>query len=1520
MGCVSKQVFKHFAEFECDRKLFLDLGESDPQWLSPLRELAADPWAAGTTRSGLAMLGKAYERDVYELLTRNRNARYQASMGAVDKVTEAELSPPRLQELHNELTAPGAPTELYLIEHAWTTPTRFVERIFGVSEDTALPLLGKLGALRPDVLVLSSAHAHSQEPIEALEPDGTLRALSHAEHHTRVGITVLDVKHTHEQGVGRGHLIELLYYALALSEYLQKNNLNAHFFVHVDGHGIVPKREITELARLTHESPVTLAVPMVWRDTVHLFESVQKRVQWLWARAPMAVDSVSAKIQAGCGRCPYLEDCKQTHMPTESPEGWDLGLISYLRPDTAEQLRALDFRSVGDVARGVRDITMGSTPAPLYAEIASLELKAKALANQTELTATPENSAGQRMFSIAVPKYTGIDLFFDVESDPTHEVVFALGFLLRISSSPGAAYVAYHNAWWAFWREALTSKEPLAYADLDAALDPGLVSGEAAQRHKSYALFADALRRLHKTSGGKLDVVLAGETKGEHTFATARLVYDYAYVNSDSGNRGGGNRGERKVAERAVVQLFDLLALSQVYEDHVGAMQVTTREDGTSSSWVKGPGFAGFYWSHEQLTHVQDLLERHMPALLEEPKLRDQFLALLDWLAPSDSGVANAMQHRKVFDLREFVEGSVGLPEIINVTWHGIDSKLDPTGKNQYSRRYWAEHFNYMDFAVWHEYLEEEDSNLQREQLDKIVTEIRRKLRGLRKIFDHYRQSTRELIGRNRSQPVTQRDLRAAALAKDMHALAQVWFLYSRLGAAIEDLSTEHARTTFPSRSIAKLEAAEASDLAVDMLTKRFTLRLCGLSTNAKFSEGSHVSLVSDDRRDFTSGQASAYELKIVAMVWRASTQSFELTLEPGSYKTHPLLSGELGVEDGPWFLYETSGDLWSDRLRKLLSRHEVGKSWLGHKLSLDWTLGTENSLQKPSTFEVTAPSVYLFAPALLPTPTPMALPLKTTQHPPPDASQTEAIAFALSSTISCIQGPPGTGKSQTIAALLDEFLLRHEGPARVLVTAFSYPAMLVVLDKIRRATDAHGNPTRAAKTQLVYLRSASRDAIADEPGLAHVFDLVLTSATQMQLDGAKLSRTGKRLDSHLSADFILFANAFSLTKLAEPSKAGKYDYELLGNGFGFDLVLVDEASQVPANQLLASAELVKPFRSTLRFAKQNPPESAWPLSSLEPYGELTLDPQPRANELTRYVIVGDHNQLPPVQPIKPPAKLQRALDSAFSYYVEGHRVAHKQLRRNYRSHPSIVAYTRSLNLYNEGLDAFRADHPFTALPPTRPDVAPWVAKVLDPDAVVSTLIHARKHETSVSPLESSMAAQLAVDFFAQMGVASERDERDFWQEHLGIVSPHNAQGRLIARTIYDRMTQPEQRKTFLSDGDLLQALRSTIYSVEKFQGSDRTLIIGSIALSSRDQLASEEAFIYDLNRFNVLTSRAKQKLVLLCSESFLDYVPRDREVFAFSARVRNFALTFCNHEEALGVTNDKGELEHPSVRWRVHR
>ena len=136
-------------------------------------------------------------------------------------------------------------------------------------------------------------------------------------------------------------------------------------------------------------------------------------------------------------------------------------------------------------------------------------------------------------------------------------------------------------------------------------------------------------------------------------------------------------------------------------------------------------------------------------------------------------------------------------------------------------------------------------------------------------------------------------------------------------------------------------------------------------------------------------------------------------------------------------------------------------------------------------------------------------------------------------------------------------------------------------------------------------------------------------------------------------------------------------------------------------------------------------------------------------------------------------------------------------------------------------------------------------------------------------------------------------EEISFWSEKVGIVAPHNAQGRYIIRNIFNRI----KSRSNLTPKELMEQLRNTTFSVEKFQGSDRDFIIGTIGVSSRMQLEKEEEFIYELNRFNVLTSRAKGKIVLIASSNFLNYLPRKRSAMENSSRIRQF-VEMCQNEE----------------------
>ena len=69
--------------------------------------------------------------------------------------------------------------------------------------------------------------------------------------------------------------------------------------------------------------------------------------------------------------------------------------------------------------------------------------------------------------------------------------------------------------------------------------------------------------------------------------------------------------------------------------------------------------------------------------------------------------------------------------------------------------------------------------------------------------------------------------------------------------------------------------------------------------------------------------------------------------------------------------------------------------------------------------------------------------------------------------------------------------------------------------------------------------------------------------------------------------------------------------------------------------------------------------------------------------------------------------------------------------------------------------------------------------------------------------------------------------------------------------------------------------------------------MIASFGLGDVDQIAAEEEFLYSLNRFNVIASRAKAKLIVIMSRRLVDHLPRDRQALEESRLLKHYATGF---------------------------
>ena len=297
-----------------------------------------------------------------------------------------------------------------------------------------------------------------------------------------------------------------------------------------------------------------------------------------------------------------------------------------------------------------------------------------------------------------------------------------------------------------------------------------------------------------------------------------------------------------------------------------------------------------------------------------------------------------------------------------------------------------------------------------------------------------------------------------------------------------------------------------------------------------------------------------------------------------------------------------------------------------------------------------------------------------------------------------------------------------------------------------------------------------------------------------------------------------------------------------------------------------------------------------------------------------------------------------KTLSAPFTASGEIHQVPESALGTNYRSNDTIVEFARmsgyhsTLSSHSPALQVAL----LTSLPhvqPTNwPSSLPWSpewASLLNPAQPTVCFVYddgrssqrntfeADAVAATVLLLEGRMANQLDNENHPSTGVAipsstTPYTPQEFWKRAVGIVTPHRAQQALVV----SRLLQ-----VFNASGIVADAIRDAVDTVERFQGQQRDVIIASYALGDPDQIAEEEEFLMSLNRFNVMASRARAKLVVFVSREVVDHLAGETEVLHQSRLLKVFVECFCNQgrQMMLGYL-DQGQLRTvPGIfRWRA--
>ncbi len=469
------------------------------------------------------------------------------------------------------------------------------------------------------------------------------------------------------------------------------------------------------------------------------------------------------------------------------------------------------------------------------------------------------------------------------------------------------------------------------------------------------------------------------------------------------------------------------------------------------------------------------------------------------------------------------------------------------------------------------------------------------------------------------------------------------------------------------------------------------------------------------------------------------------------------------------------------------------------------------------------------------------------------NASQMAAVQHAAERALTVIWGPPGTGKTNTLAAILDA--ISHDAssvkkPLKILVTGPTYKAVEEVMLRTARFIAQGG--TTPVSMYFGYGGDRKPGAVPHSlpASMQYVPMAIDNSDTDYQACGAALQG---------NAEIVIVGCQIRQARRFSKSLMGSFVQPL------FDVVVIDESSQVPVSQALAA------------------------LCGLK--------------EGARLIVAGDHLQMPPISSIEAPCDAAYLVGSIQTYLRERpfERVVPECiLETNYRSAEDIVAFARCIG-YPSTLTAASPNislHFNTTLPSESryPAGLPWSEafdQLLSPENRVVTLLHDDEVSSQGNHFEAATVAGavwmlrqvVSADVDGAPKAAHHRQStaEEFWGKCIGIVTPHRAQRALIIR---------ELEKHFPGEKNLIE---EAVDTVERFQGGERHTVFVTFGVGDTDVIGGEEAFLMQLERTNVAVSRAMAKCVIVMPKTLAAYIPEDKKVIATAFALKNYIEEFCN-------------------------
>jgi hypothetical protein len=511
--------------------------------------------------------------------------------------------------------------------------------------------------------------------------------------------------------------------------------------------------------------------------------------------------------------------------------------------------------------------------------------------------------------------------------------------------------------------------------------------------------------------------------------------------------------------------------------------------------------------------------------------------------------------------------------------------------------------------------------------------------------------------------------------------------------------------------------------------------------------------------------------------------------------------------------------------------------------------------------------------------------------------SQAKALDNLLSSRIFLLQGPPGTGKTQTtaVAILMYALCVLDEKGGCIAVASHTntaienlYDRVVKMFSKLSEAKQDQKWRESLNKIRLCYIK----------------YCLGEKEIKDKQTGDEKCSQEcrGCKCGNDQNVKLILFGTTSDILKLFQEEtekineKIRKKEQCILYNKEflkPFDVLVVDEASMMVFPHFVALASLID-YKKEWRIMLAGDHRQLSPIV----HREWEEEDRPGVQRFLPYMSVFEW-----FLQRKEEAKLNDTQIKDTQIKVE--RLSHSHrlplvLRRLIQplyDRDKILLTGKSANSEKDASKStFKSIHSIYSYIANTPDalyllvhdeqestksnpleaeiVKEIVEELLHKEITDKLLVHKEivekllvrdeQESTKSNPLEAEIAKKIVKEIVEKLPKDSQDNSRkSITPKDIAVVTPFRRHRALLKETLKD----------FVSEGLVVD-------TVERLQGGERKVIIYSAAVSSPSALMDLQEFILDVTRTNVAFSRAQEKLIVVVSQSVLDYVPVEEEQY----------------------------------------